>query len=53
MVNPRYVEDNGAANLRLLALGKDYADPYPARLGLTSVLGLSSIDPCWSASFAR
>ena len=36
MVNPRYVEDNGAANLRLLALGKDYADPYPARLGLTT-----------------
>ena len=36
MINPRYVEDNGAANLRLLASGKDYADPYPARLGLTT-----------------
>ena len=36
MVNPRYVEDNGVANLRLLALGKDYADPYPARLSLTT-----------------
>jgi len=36
MINPRYVENNGAANLRLLASGKDYADPYPARLGLTT-----------------
>ena len=36
MVNPRYVEDSGAANLRLLASGKDYADPYPARIGLTT-----------------
>jgi len=36
MINPRYVEDNGAANLHLLASGKDYADPYPARLGLTT-----------------
>jgi ABC-type nitrate/sulfonate/bicarbonate transport system substrate-binding protein len=36
MVNPRYVEENGAADLRLLATGKDYADPYPARLSLTT-----------------
>ena len=36
MVNPRYVEDNGVANLRLLALGKDSAAPYPARLSLTT-----------------
>jgi CO/xanthine dehydrogenase Mo-binding subunit/ABC-type nitrate/sulfonate/bicarbonate transport system substrate-binding protein len=36
MVNPGYVEDNGANNLRLLASGKDYADPYPARIGLTT-----------------
>ena len=36
MVNPRYVEDNGVANLRLLALGKDYTDPDPARLSLTT-----------------
>jgi ABC-type nitrate/sulfonate/bicarbonate transport system substrate-binding protein len=35
-VNPRYVEDSGAANLRLLASGRDYADPYPARIGLTT-----------------
>ena len=36
MVNPRYVENNGASNLRLLASGKDYADPYPARIGLAT-----------------
>jgi ABC-type nitrate/sulfonate/bicarbonate transport system substrate-binding protein len=36
MINPRYVEESGAAHLRLLASGKDYADPYPARLGLTT-----------------
>jgi ABC-type nitrate/sulfonate/bicarbonate transport system substrate-binding protein len=33
MLNPRYVE---ASTLRQLAAGKDYADPYPARVGLTT-----------------
>ena len=36
MLNPRLVEQAGATNLRQLAAGKDYADPYPARVGLTT-----------------
>jgi len=36
MLNPRYVEDSGAPTLRQLAAGKDYADPYPARVGLAT-----------------
>jgi NitT/TauT family transport system substrate-binding protein len=32
MLNPRYVEEIGASSLRMLARGKDYADPYPARV---------------------
>jgi len=36
MLNPRYVEEAGVENLRVLALGKDYADPYPARIGLAT-----------------
>jgi ABC-type nitrate/sulfonate/bicarbonate transport system substrate-binding protein len=36
MLNPRYVEDTGAPTLRQLAVGKDYADPYPARVGLAT-----------------
>src|ERR1043166_5119169 len=37
MLNPRLVEQAGATNLRQLAAGKDYADPYPARVGLTTL----------------
>src|SRR5262244_4079771 len=36
MLNSRYVEASGASTLRQLAAGKDYADPYPARVGLTT-----------------
>jgi ABC-type nitrate/sulfonate/bicarbonate transport system substrate-binding protein len=36
MLNPRLVEQTGATNLRQLAAGKDYADPYPARVGLAT-----------------
>jgi NitT/TauT family transport system substrate-binding protein len=36
MLNPRHVNEIGASNLRLLARGKDYADPYPARVGLAT-----------------
>jgi ABC-type nitrate/sulfonate/bicarbonate transport system substrate-binding protein len=36
MLNPRYVEDSSALTLRQLAAGKDYADPYPARVGLAT-----------------
>ncbi|HEY2919604.1 MAG TPA: ABC transporter substrate-binding protein, partial [Candidatus Binatia bacterium] len=36
MLNPRYVEDAGPTTLRLLAAGKDYADPFPARVGLAT-----------------
>jgi ABC-type nitrate/sulfonate/bicarbonate transport system substrate-binding protein len=36
MLNPRHVEEIGAASLRLLARGKDYADPYPVRVGLST-----------------
>jgi ABC-type nitrate/sulfonate/bicarbonate transport system substrate-binding protein len=36
MLNPRYVEDSGNPPLRQLAAGKDYADPYPARVGLAT-----------------
>ena len=36
MLNPRHVEEIGASTLRLLARGKDYADPYPARVGLAT-----------------
>jgi len=36
MLNPRYVENTGPTNLRQLAAGKDYADPYPARVGLAT-----------------
>lgn len=36
MLNPRYVEESGATDLRLLARGRDYAHPYPARIGLAT-----------------
>ena len=36
MLNPRHVEEIGASSLRLLARGKDYANPYPARVGLAT-----------------
>src|SRR5207253_1361199 len=36
MLNPRYVQESGAADLRVLARGRDFADPYPARVGLTT-----------------
>jgi ABC-type nitrate/sulfonate/bicarbonate transport system substrate-binding protein len=36
MLNPRYVEEAGAADLRMLARGRDYANPYPARVGLST-----------------
>jgi ABC-type nitrate/sulfonate/bicarbonate transport system substrate-binding protein len=36
MLNPRYVEDSSALTLLQLAAGKDYADPYPARVGLAT-----------------
>ncbi len=36
MLNPRYVEDAGCSTLRQLAAGKDYADPFPARVGLAT-----------------
>ena len=36
MLNPRYIEESGATNLRLLARGRDYANPYPARVGLAT-----------------
>src|SRR5215467_8026042 len=36
MLNPRYVEASGASTLRQLAAGKDYVDPYPTRVGLTT-----------------
>jgi ABC-type nitrate/sulfonate/bicarbonate transport system substrate-binding protein len=38
MLNSRYVEEDGAGNLRMLVAGKDYADPYPARVGITTRL---------------
>ena len=36
MLNSRYVEASGASTLRQLAAGKDYVDPYPTRVGLTT-----------------
>ena len=36
MLNPRYVEEMNASSLRLLEQGKDYADPYPARVGIAT-----------------
>jgi len=36
MLNPRHVQEIGASSLRQLARGKDYADPYPARVGLAT-----------------
>jgi ABC-type nitrate/sulfonate/bicarbonate transport system substrate-binding protein len=36
MLNPRYVEDSGPPSLQQLVAGKDYADPYPARVGFAT-----------------
>jgi ABC-type nitrate/sulfonate/bicarbonate transport system substrate-binding protein len=36
MLNPRYVAAAGPITLRQLAAGKDYADPFPARVGLAT-----------------
>ena len=36
MLNPRYVEDAALLTLRQLAVGKDYVDPFPARVGLAT-----------------
>lgn len=36
MLNPRYVEDAGLSTLQQLAIGKDYVDPFPARVGLAT-----------------
>ena len=35
MLNPRYIEESGS-DLHRLARGRDYAKPYPARVGLTT-----------------
>jgi hypothetical protein len=39
MLNPRHGEEIGTSTLRLLARSKDYADPYPARVGLATRAG--------------
>ena len=36
MLNPRYVEDAALPTLHQLAIGKDYVDPFPARVGLAT-----------------
>jgi len=36
MLNPRYVEEMSPSRLRLLARGKDYADPYASRVGIAT-----------------